>query len=519
VSGPFNPANPVKVLVYEGPTPFGKVVGTATGTVVSGKWASGNVSPELSKGKRTYTVVATTPSSIGNAEGKSAAVSFVVNTERPSVVLNQPAPLSNEATPSFSGTASEPTPVEVAIYKGAKAEGTPVAKASGSVTGSEWKSPALGEALKDGEYTAIATQQSAIHNPPGSSQALSFTINTKPPAIALAALPTPSSNREPSFSGTASDHEPVIVDLYNGAYKEGATVVASVEAEVSGGEWVSHRLLQPLEWGTYTAVARQRSSIGNAPGASPPVTFVVEAIPPVAVTEAATEVTRTSAALYAAVNPKNGPVSSCKFEFGPTPGYGKSVECGFVAGLSAFPERTNAAVPVFARIYGLHPSTTYHVRIVAVGEGGTADGADQTFTTREPLPEEHVTPPPPPGPKGGVLSWSELKPKAAKIAALLKKGGFSEQFTAPEPGTVVLRWYYLPRGTKFGGKGKHAPVLVAAGKVTFTATGTKTVRLTLTHAGIHLLRSSKRIRLTATGSFTPATGQTDSMTAQFQLSR
>ena len=46
--------------------------------------------------------------------------------------------------------------------------------------------------------------------------------------------------------------------------------------------------------------------------------------------------TRTSAALYASVNPRGGGVSACYFEYGST-AYGTDIECGFVSGLSAFP--------------------------------------------------------------------------------------------------------------------------------------------------------------------------------------
>ena len=246
--------------------------------------------------------------------------------------------------------------------------------------------------------------------------------------------------------------------------------------------------------------------------------FVTEPIPPAVLTEAAAEVTRTSVAVYGAVNPKNGPITSCEFELGPTTAYGRTVECGFVAGLTAFPAATNAAVPVFARVYGLHPSTAYHFRVVAIGEGGRGEGADQAFTTLE--AEEPAPKPPGPGAQG-VLSWSELKPagKRAKISALLKAHGFNDKFTAPGAGTVVLRWYYLPPGTKLGGKRKHAPVLVAAGKLTFHAAGPGTVHLGLTSAGSRLLRGKTRVRLTATGLFTPVKGLAQSTAVAFQISR
>ena len=94
-----------------------------------------------------------------------------------------------------------------------------------------------------------------------------------------------------------------------------------------------------------------------------------------------------------------------------------------------------------------------------------------------------------------------------KIGALLKNRGFSERFKATVPGTAVLDWSYLPPGAKLRSKGKHAPVLVAAGTTKFQAAGTATVKLRLTAAGTRLLRGAKRIHVTATGTFTPVGGK------------
>src|SRR5207245_1356948 len=118
-----------------------------------------------------------------------------------------------------------------------------------------------------------------------------------------------------------------------------------------------------LGWGTYTAVAMQPSSIGNPSGTSPPITFVVAPIAPRVATEGTSDVTRSSAALYASVDPRGAGVSACYFEFGPGTSYGKSIECGFLAGLGAFPPAASGVVPVFVRIYGLSAGTTYHFRV------------------------------------------------------------------------------------------------------------------------------------------------------------
>jgi hypothetical protein len=94
--------------------------------------------------------------------------------------------------------------------------------------------------------------------------------------------------------------------------------------------------------------------------------------------------------------------------------------------------------------------------------------------------------------------------KAAKIAALVKSGGFAVVFKALAPGTVVIDWYQVPPGAKLlARKAKPKPVLVAAGQRVFSAAGTATIKIKLTAAGIRLLKHAKQLKLTAKGTFTP----------------
>jgi large repetitive protein len=529
------PGKIVKVRIYEGRTAVVEVA-EVQAEVTAGKtsWSTKPLVEALKPGQHTFTAVASVESAQeGNPAGKSAPVTFEVDTEPPTVTLSQPPSRSNQTKPTFTGEASESGEVTVEVFAGAKAEGTPVASAKDvaepNVGGFAW-SAGLTAALADGEYTAIAKQQSAIGNEAGTSSPVSFSIDTKPPEVTLDPPRSPSSNHFPSFSGTASEGAPVTVDVYRGATATGSPV-AKIEAEVAGGEWTTGRPSESLEYGEYVAVARQESSIGNAPGASAPAKLVLEAIPPAATTEAANEVARSSAALYASVNPLGGPISACNFEWGTTTAYGHTVECGFVSGASAFPSEATGFVPVFARIFGLHPSTTYHVRIVAVGEGGTADGGDETFTTEEALifPEKEApkAPPPPashPPAAIGVGSFfaAQLLPsgKAARIGTLLKFGLFKQRFRAPEAGTEVVKWYFLPPGAKLAKASKKAqPVLVASGTIVFRVAGSAEMKIRLSSRGKALLKRSKRLRLTATSTFTPVGEPAVTTSAAFQLTR
>jgi hypothetical protein len=92
--------------------------------------------------------------------------------------------------------------------------------------------------------------------------------------------------------------------------------------------------------------------------------------------------------------------------------------------------------------------------------------------------------------------------KAARIRALLKKGGFSFSFKALAPGRLVISWYLVPKGSH-PTKHRPKPILVATGQLTFSTAQTAKIDVKLTAVGKTLLRHAKGIRLTATGSFTP----------------
>jgi hypothetical protein len=117
-------------------------------------------------------------------------------------------------------------------------------------------------------------------------------------------------------------------------------------------------------------------------GQAPPP--VVTATPPTAATGAPSAVTTNGAVLSGTLNP-SGQETSYSFEWGATTAYG-----------GATPPITVAAGVVEQAVggilVGLAPGTTYHVRLVATNAAGSAQGADQVFTT---LAEPVVQPPPP----------------------------------------------------------------------------------------------------------------------------
>ncbi len=526
-TGAASEASAVTVEVFAGQRAEGTILAQASADPTGGSWISAGALPALRDG--TFTAIAVQDSEIGNQPGKSLPVTFVVDTQPPLVTLNVPPSPSGDTTPTFSGTASEAGPVTVEIYAGPAPEGNPVASATATATGiGSWTSGEASAALQSGTFTAVAGEQSAIGNGEGRSGTITFTVETSAPTVTLNALPSPSADRNPSFSGTASDHGPVIVNIYRGARAEGA-VVASAEAQPSGGEWTSGRPNPELEWGQYTALATQNSSIaGNPPGTSAPTTFTVQPIPPVLATEPAAGVTRASAALYATVDGEGGEVKACYFQYGTGVSYGRSVECGFVTGLSAFPPADIAPVPVFARIYGLAPGSAYHFRIVAVGEGGTSVGADRTFTTLPPwLFEDESS-----GSGGGQQSGASASRLAAliaeqlsrynrtpTIAGMLSRGYFKALFRVPEAGKLVIHWYRVVHGTGPHSGGAPAMLRVASGGLDYPRAGSAPVRIRVTSAGRRALGRKLRVRLVATCVFVPAHTQAVRISQPFDLHR
>jgi phosphodiesterase/alkaline phosphatase D-like protein len=111
------------------------------------------------------------------------------------------------------------------------------------------------------------------------------------------------------------------------------------------------------------------TGVGTPMGAPP------SASKPSVTTLAASSVGASTATLNGTVDP-NGLATTYHFEYGTSTSYGsQSPAVDASAGSGSSP------VPVSTSLSGLTPGTTYHFRLVATNTTGTADGADQTFTT------------------------------------------------------------------------------------------------------------------------------------------
>ena len=252
----------VTVKIYAGTGVSGSPEQTLTAPLpLSGTWSTPSSEP-LADG--VYTAQAS-QTNLATEEGSSEPVTFTVDTSSPTVTLNPPGSPSNNTTPSFSGFASDTTPVTVQIYSGATTKGTPVSTATATHTGGDWSSGQANPALTSGQYTAVATQESSLGNPAGTSSPVTFTVDTSSPIVTLDQPKSPSNNTDPSFTGSASDTTPVTIQIYAGASAEG-TVVSTATATGTGGSWTSGHASPALPSGQYTARASQESSLENPYG-------------------------------------------------------------------------------------------------------------------------------------------------------------------------------------------------------------------------------------------------------------
>jgi hypothetical protein len=141
------------------------------------------------------------------------------------------------------------------------------------------------------------------------------------------------------------------------------------------------------------------NSAGTTYGADRTFTTLSATGPPVVITNAATNVARSSATLNGSVDP-HGLTTNVHFQYGTTTSYGSTTASQTKSG--------NTYQSVSANISGLNASATYHFRIVATNSGGTTYSGDRTFTTlasSTPTPTPTPTSSPCAVPPSGLVAW------------------------------------------------------------------------------------------------------------------
>ena len=98
------------------------------------------------------------------------------------------------------------------------------------------------------------------------------------------------------------------------------------------------------------------------------------------VTEAAANVTTTTATLNGTVDPEGAPVPACEFEYGTSTSYGHTVACEQTS--SEIGEGISP-VAVSAEVSGLEPGKKYYFRVLGTGTKGAGHGRQESSTTHE----------------------------------------------------------------------------------------------------------------------------------------
>jgi hypothetical protein len=164
-----------------------------------------------------------------------------------------------------------------------------------------------------------------------------------------------------------------------------------------------------------------------------------------------------------------------------------------------------------------------------VGEGGTAYGVDQSFTTLPPwLFNEEASLGAtasaggargvPSDPFAQIAAQLQARGRWARIAALLARGSFPQPFSAPAAGTAVIVWYYAPVRARARGSSRSS-VIVAAGTAILRARKRGVIEIRVSSAGRRLLGAARHLRVSATCVFTPRGGAPIRVSAVFQLAR
>jgi phospholipase C len=219
--------------------------------------------------------------------------------------------------------------------------------------------------------------------------------------------------------------------------------------------------------------------------------------PPTVQGAAAAPVAQTTATLNAKVDPNGAQVGECRFEYGSSVFYEASVPC------ATSPGSGTAFVSVSAAIEGLSPETSYHFRIVASNEHGTATGADQTLTTL-PNPPSVSSVSPVAGLQGGgaavTIEGSNLTHAtrvsfgATKVASFTIASPTRIETSAPSgsgtvdvtvsnaggPSAIVAgdRFQYVPKGPRPTIESVSPVAGPAAGETTVTIAGSAFVGVT-----------------------------------------
>lgn len=169
---------------------------------------------------------------------------------------------------------------------------------------------------------------------------------------------------------------------------------------------------------------------------------------------------------------------------------------------------------------------SHSITATYLGDGNFAGSISAAQTVTVTTTPPRITPVPVAMVRAALSGVLSPKGRLAKLGAILKAGGFTFTFNAPESGTLTIGWYELAPGahlTSANGKDhkkpRAKPVLIATGTMTVGKMGTIKIKVKLTNAGKRLLKHAKGQKLTGQASFTPTGGTATTRRGTFVLKR
>ncbi|SEK93114.1 Myxococcales GC_trans_RRR domain-containing protein/MYXO-CTERM domain-containing protein [Stigmatella aurantiaca] len=255
-SGTAEPGSTVNVIVD------GTSVGTTTADA-SGNWT---FTPTAGLSSGPHTVSATAVDAAGNTSPASNTNTFTVDADPPGapvVVTPANGSVTNDNTPTFSGTAEPGTTVTLSLDGTEFANSIPV-DASGN-----WNYTPTAP-LADGTYAVSAVSIDAVGNASPASNTNTFTVDATAPAAPVITSPADGSSTgdsTPTITGTAEPGTTVTVII-------DGTPVGTAPVDASGN-W-TFTPPTPLPEGPHTVTATATDPAGNTGPASQPVDFIID---------------------------------------------------------------------------------------------------------------------------------------------------------------------------------------------------------------------------------------------------
>ena len=189
----------------------------------------------------------------------------------------------------------------------------------------------------------------------------------------------------------------------------------------------------------------------TTPGGTATSSFTYQA-PPVATTNAATNLSASGATLNGSVN-TNGGSTDVTFEL-------TSISGDYTNAITTTATQSSglgsSTTTVSATLSGLNANTTYYFRVVATSVGGTTTGSEQSFTTNL-----DGTP---------TISLGPVSLPSGKISTVYTQTISATGGTAPY--SFTLSAGSLPSGLTLGTNGKLSGTPTVTGTTTFTVTAT-----------------------------------------------